>query len=353
LIILKSFCRDAFRTSVTGEREILDENSKVFDLIEIVSFFVILNFQFLTHRVPYNFLPLKSEGGQKPMEHISYHAYREIPPGMAEAALKLVDECAHHDGTREIADIKSITALVFNPDISLFFTAEIGGKLAGIVALFVPTPDEAELAGFVSPLFRKQGIFTKLRELAKKEVSKYGIPVILYVCNEQSVPGIGMLSTTHMPYDHTEQVMELPMAAVPEPSDISLRLISLEDLDELVSITEKIFNESRENIRVSLENTLKFSYRKTYLLNRGSRVFGMGHLSFLPEDDSVFLYGFGILPEIQGQGFGRKGLLALIREARRLEPDKPLLLEVDSANGKRCLTPYPAIWDRFFEGSSV
>ncbi len=265
------------------------------------------------------------------MKKITYHSRHTLSASEMNAVNKLIRSCSEHDKTHESIDLSVNSSYTFEPSIKLFHTAKSGKELVGIAALFIPTPDEAEITSFVHPSYRKKGVFNNLLTKVKTVVSAYNIPSLLFICNAHSESGKSMLKNKKIPYEFTEYSMKLEPGIECQPEEISLKKMFDKDIEELITLNVNIFNGSEANARVLLENTFKSEGKYCFSFLYEAATIGIGCLAHTHSEDTAFIFGFGILPEYRGKGLGKLALCKLARHIH-LTYNKPAGLEVNSQN---------------------
>jgi len=265
------------------------------------------------------------------LKKITYHSQQTLTAAEMTAVNKLIRICSEHDKTHESIDISVNAAYTCEPSVKLFHTARSGKELVGAAALFIPTPEEAEISGFVHPSYRKKGIFKKLLSKAEEELSAFNIPSLLFVCNDQSESGLLMLKKAEIPYDFTEYSMKLDTGIAYQKTGITLKRAFKKSVDEFIDLNVKIFNGSAANARMMLENTFQSEDRHCYAFLHDNSVVGMGCIAYTKPEDTAFIFGFGVLPECRGKGLGK---LALYELAHYIHSNykKSAGLEVNSRN---------------------
>jgi ribosomal protein S18 acetylase RimI-like enzyme len=265
------------------------------------------------------------------LKKITYHSQQYFTAAELSAVNKLIRTCSAHDKTHESIDISVNTAYTCKPVLRLYHTARAGKELVGVAALFIPTPKEAEISGFVHPSYRKKGIFKTLLAQAEAELSAFSFPSLLFVCNDQSQSGLKMLSNAEIPYDFTEYSMKLDTGITYQKTGVTLKKAFKKSVNEFIALNINIFKESAENARMMIESTFQSDDRECYSFHHNNSIIGMGCIAYTKPEDTAFIFGFGVLPEYRGKGLGK---LALSELAHYIHTNykKPAGLEVNSRN---------------------
>jgi len=180
--------------------------------------------------------------------------------------------------------------------------------------------DKIEVSGMVHPKFRRRGIFKKLYLLAKEEWQKTSSEVLV-LCDHTSIAGLAFINHIGAEYVSSEYKMSLNRKILPKAATngIKLRLAAREDMPELYRQDSIYFglleNEVKtENVTEEIDIPLEDD-AKNYLAEIEGRIIGKIRITL--SDTEGFIYGFGVLPEHRGKGYGREILsyaLNIIRE---------------------------------------
>lgn len=67
------------------------------------------------------------------------------------------------------------TSLNFNSQMNCWFLYYVGERLVGVISIFAPENDQAEISGCVLPEIRRQGIFSSMLNEVYNELHKFGV----------------------------------------------------------------------------------------------------------------------------------------------------------------------------------
>ncbi|MFL0248510.1 GNAT family N-acetyltransferase [Candidatus Clostridium stratigraminis] len=163
----------------------------------------------------------------------------------------------------------------------------------------------AELTGMVHPKWRRKNIFTKLYKLAIEECKKLKAEKILLVCDNKSSSGLEFIKSLGAEYSFSEYGMKLENNnAIEEKAFVNLRKALNSDGKE-ISRQNSIYFSSQGEKEVFPEEEEKYN-SITYMIELKGRIIGKIRTDL--NGNSAFIYGFGILPEYRGQGYGRETL---------------------------------------------
>lgn len=265
--------------------------------------------------------------------------FKRLDEGTLSQIRSLEQAVMKQDGERN--EVYLDTSLHFNNSIKHTFIAYEKDQPISVLHLFLPTSREAELCAMTLPDYRGRGYFSALLLCAGKELSKYGIPDILFVADRRD-SNKSLMDHLDANYDFSEYAMALEKNSWHDQSqDNGIRLIKTKfgDLDTLTDISRAVFGESEADARSRIEKSLLARTREGFAANLSGKLVGMCYVDYEERDPGVF--SFGVLPEFQGKGYGRRFLSLIIghlfnRGAVRVK------LEVDSKND-RALNLYRSI----------
>ncbi|MFT5874729.1 MAG: ribosomal protein S18 acetylase RimI-like enzyme [Clostridium sp.] len=207
-----------------------------------------------------------------------------------------------------------------------------------------------EVSGMVNPKYRRKGIFKKLYLLAKEEWQKVCIPEVLVLCDHKSISGLDFINSIGAEYGSSEYKMCLnkktlkvmpanaPEYARTKEYAIKLRVETSEDaveIDRQNSIYSGALGEEAEE-------DIEKAYMKlddnfiNYMAELKGEIVGKIHLSIT--DNEGFIYGFGVLPDFRGKGYGREILISALDILKKKQVGN-IFLEVATEN-KRALELY-------------
>ncbi len=319
---------------------------------------------------------------------------RQTLSGSDLEALRALEEvCNKNDGIKlKLNWDLLISRQPGSTDDFLYF--DDSGKLLGYIAIYCFGMPEAEISGMVHPSYRRNGIFSKLLAYAALECRKRSVKSLLFINDRNSLPGASFAKSTGALFDHSEHRMELPGSMVPidVKCPVELRKAAASDIDMLTKLNSICFDmdedESRtymlemvtgagEVTKSAIQGTDRIGAGRgtavqeatvleaavqeaavqeaamqedvvqeaagaalsadegrnnpleIYVSVLGGKNIGMLRLNW--ENDDLMIYGFGILPEFRGKGYGRATLATAVNLSLSRKPAH-VGLEVDCVN---------------------
>jgi ribosomal protein S18 acetylase RimI-like enzyme len=220
------------------------------------------------------------------------------------------------------------------------------GELVGFLGIYSFRSTEAEISGMVHPQHRRKGIFTKLVQAAIRECRRRGIPKLIFICQQGSASGKAFLRALETTYAFSEYWMEMICSESDsdgtdflERSDAPIRLRSstAEDIEVLTELDVRGFDMTEEDAREYEEKTITAKNESTLVAELDGRA--IGKLGVMLNEELAFIYGFCVLPERRGRGFGRQILAMTIDKVRHEKKLNRFQLEV-AADNERALDLY-------------
>lgn len=188
------------------------------------------------------------------------------------------------------------------------------GMLVGFLPLFSFNSTEVEISGMVHPEYRRRGIFTALYGAARAECQRRGFSKILLIVEAGSSTGQAFASSLPASYDHSEYAMMLEEPRMPAYLEerLHFRSATPDDLLLLAHITARAFDLPEDEGSSYSAARLEQANYGLYVGELDGEVIGKIDVSFSAHGG--LLYGFGVLPEYQGRGYGRQILARTIQE---------------------------------------
>jgi ribosomal protein S18 acetylase RimI-like enzyme len=217
--------------------------------------------------------------------------------------------------------------------------------LVGFLGIYTFTSKEAEISGMVHPDYRRRGIFQELTEAAARACRRRSIPKLIFICPRSSASGKAFLDALGAAYSFSEYRMEMteqlenPVQKASETKasqagtsleSIRLREAGHPDTELLVRLNMSGFAMTEQDVREYIAASLKSKGEKTYIAELGEEP--IGKIGVQLSEVAGFIYGFAVLSEYRGKGYGRQILAQAIQSMRSMEPDAQIALEVAVEN---------------------
>ncbi len=194
-----------------------------------------------------------------------------------------------------------------------------------------------ELTGMVHPAYRRQGVFTKLMELALNECRNRKAPSILLLCDKISVSGQEYVRKIKAKYQYSEFEMYLQDKRQNnmqvDCKDIYFQKAMNADAGEVARQNAIYFGNIEEENAIDGEWIWPEEEEKKgmtiYLAKKEEIVIGKVHLQQINGLGAI--YGLGVLPEFRGKGYGR-GILAKAIIQLLEEKAEEIMLQVAAEN---------------------
>ncbi len=220
-------------------------------------------------------------------------------------------------------ELKAINELMYYAD----------GKLVSYLGICNFGGNVLELNGMTHPEYRKKGLFQRLFQLAVMEAKKSGHKSLLLLSDEKSEAGNRFIKETGASYKTSEFRMKLFEKTETDSlqftlnPDITLKTADKSDLKEIARQNALHFNTTEESEALLLDESMLQEGMYMVQLNGET----IGKISVEYDENSAFIYGFGILPEYRRKGYGKAAFQALLHIIKGKGPFD-ILLDVESKN---------------------
>lgn len=202
-----------------------------------------------------------------------------------------------------------------------------------------------EINGMTHPDWRRKGLFKKLFELAVDACKNERFNKLLLLSDGKSNSGIEFIKALGGEYDFSEYRMELLNTTFSEDvSSINLRKADKSDAKEIARQDAIFFNDTEEIESFPKEDELP--NQVSYMIELNEKIIGKIKIEYI--DNLAFIFGFGILPDFRGKGYGKAALKRVINLINK-KGIYNIELDVECKNNT-ALTLYKACG---FEGKSV
>jgi ribosomal protein S18 acetylase RimI-like enzyme len=217
------------------------------------------------------------------------------------------------------------------------FFHEENGELVAYLALF-SFGSTVEVCGMVKPTERRKGHFTELWQQALVPIEQYGFQTILLNTPSSSITAKGWLANQPYFYVFSEYQMRWSEQPIEESDEVLLRVAKPSDANLEVKLDVLAFGMDAEDARSHLER-IKERQDEQFLMIEADNI-TVGKVRINRTDGEAWVYGFAILPEFQGRGYGRKVLRNIVK--REHDAGNQIWLEVEAKNN-RALNLYESV----------
>lgn len=199
----------------------------------------------------------------------------------------------------------------------------------------------SEITGMVHPLYRRQGIFTKLFDLVLLECKRRNDNSILALCDHGSTFGQKFMGRVKGIYKFSEFEMYLQdesyRSIEKQLHGITFRKAMNADAYEIarqnmIYFGDELVEEKDDtsNASILLPEDEEKKGMPIYLAEKDDKIIGKAHLQLI-DGITGGIYGLGVLPEYRGKGFGRAILLQAIEMLKTAKAPK-IMLQVAAEN---------------------
>jgi ribosomal protein S18 acetylase RimI-like enzyme len=182
----------------------------------------------------------------------------------------------------------------------------INGDLVGYIGISSFGGNIGEINGMVHPEWRRNGIFTKLCELAVEESRRRHFAKILVLCDGKSDTAIEFIKSTGAVYDFSEYGMKRSGSEIVDLANavVTLKRVTNADIEEINRQNAVFFGDAGSE-PVSPEEEEK-NNKTTYMVKLEDKI--IGKIKVTRGQTSAFISGFGILPDFRSKGYGKEAL---------------------------------------------
>jgi len=218
-------------------------------------------------------------------------------------------------------------------DMPCFFLSYLDKALCGILIVFAPTLETAEISAYVHPSHRRIGVFSKLLLEAWQIVRQHKISKVLMVTDAVSTVCKEILNKWQAELSHSEYLLAyqggVQHEAFPFADKCTVREATEADFEKMVELNMSSFGEDWDNAAHMVQGNFNHQLTHCFVGQMDGDIFGLANVR--KEGSDFYICGFNIAPEHQGKGMGRYLLYQILA---RLTPsdDETITLEVDSSN---------------------
>ncbi|WP_318614060.1 GNAT family N-acetyltransferase [Sporosarcina sp. YIM B06819] len=196
-------------------------------------------------------------------------------------------------------------------DQSMDFFYEENGQLIAYLALY-GFGSTVEVCGMVKPSKRRNHHFSTLWQQALQVIAEKGFRKIILNAPASSVSAKAWLATQHCTYTFSEFQMQWTQQALEASEDVVIRLALPTDAAFEIQLDVVAFNMSEEDARHHYEDVKDRTEEQRFIIVVDGTDVGKIRVSTI--DGESYIYGFAILPEFQGKGYGGKALRNIVKQ---------------------------------------
>jgi ribosomal protein S18 acetylase RimI-like enzyme len=221
----------------------------------------------------------------------------------------------------------------YHKDMPCFFLSYQEETLCGVLIVFAPTMETAEISAYVHPSNRKEGVFSGMLLAAWQSIHRFNINKVIMVTDAVATVCNQILKKWQAEYAHSEYLMSYQggekTVEFPFAGRCDVRDAKESDFDKMVEMNMASFDEDRENAAHMVRQNFKHNPTRCFVGLMEDEIFGLANVR--KEESEYYICGFNIAPTHRGKGFGRYLLYQILN---RLTPseDETITLEVDSTN---------------------
>jgi ribosomal protein S18 acetylase RimI-like enzyme len=183
----------------------------------------------------------------------------------------------------------------------------IDGSLVSYLGISSYGANIAEINGMTHPNFRRKGLFLKLFQLAMDECKRRGFEKVLLLTDEASASGIAFINSTSAEYDFSEYRMKA-LYHTPSNGANSIALRKANQLNAKEISRQNIIYFNDPEVTEDSYSIDEHILNSTYMVELQEETIGKICIEYT--DSTAYIFGFGILPEFRGKGYGRETLTA-------------------------------------------
>jgi ribosomal protein S18 acetylase RimI-like enzyme len=190
-----------------------------------------------------------------------------------------------------------------------------GGEIVGFLGIYINLPTEAEISGMVHPRRRREGIFTRLLDEALAEVRRRDTQRVLLIVDRSCEAGAGFSIRRGGVVESSEYRMR--QSEAPElqgaHEELTIRNGRREEADFVRECIRGAFSLPDEAVAGD-----DFAERaeETVVIEHAGEPVGVMRVERDEEAADAGIYGFAVVPEQQGRGYGRAALSKVTRDLR-------------------------------------
>ncbi|NYF25320.1 GNAT family N-acetyltransferase [Sporosarcina sp. JAI121] len=212
-------------------------------------------------------------------------------------------------------------------DERMDFFHEENGELVAFLALY-SFGSTVEVCGVVKPGERRKRLFSNLWQEALSTIKEKGFKKILLNAPSSSLSAKEWLVTQPCEYVFSEFQMHWKEQLLEKSDDIHLRKSEPEDSDFEVQLDVLAFDVTESDARLHNDRVKNRPDEYHFIIEVAKEAIGKIRVSRMEKE--AYIYGFAVLPEFQGKGYGSKALRNVVKKEH--EAGCTIQLEVETKN---------------------
>lgn len=202
------------------------------------------------------------------------------------------------------------------------------GEVVGFCGIYQNRPTEVEICGMVHPRRRRRGVFSRLLDEALAELRGRGVGRVLLIVDRSCEAGEVFAKAWGGTLESSEYRMRQSVAPRLQGAyeQLSLRPATRapDDVEFVRDCIQRAFELPEEDVA---RDDWAARAERTVVIEHAGTAVGVMHVDRDEEAAEAGIYGFAVLPELQGRGYGR-GALSTVTRALREEGIESVHLEV-------------------------
>lgn len=212
-------------------------------------------------------------------------------------------------------------------DLTMDFFYEENGQLIAYLALY-GFGSTVEVCGMVKPSKRRKHYFSDLWQKALQVIEEKGFQKVLLNAPASSASAKEWLTTQAYTYDFSEFQMLWTHQPLEASEHVQIRQALPADSIFEVQLDVLAFKMSEKDARSHYEDIRNRTEEHPYIIVADGTDVGKIRVSKI--DGEAYIYGFAILPEFQGKGYGGQALRDIVRKEH--EAGYSIGLDVEAKN---------------------
>ena len=199
-------------------------------------------------------------------------------------------------------------------DRSMDFFYEENGQLIAYLALY-GFGSMVEVCGMVKPSERRNHHFSTLWQQALQVIQEKGFHKILLNAPASSASAKEWLATQACTYVFSEFQMQWEQQTLVASEDVAIRQSLPADAAFEIQLDVLSFQMSEEDAQHHYDDIKNRTEEHRFIIMADGNDVGKIRVSTI--DGEAYIYGFAILPEFQGKGYGGKALRNIVKQQHK------------------------------------